>query len=433
MRVLGRLRIVTGLDRVSPPVARQLVDALYAQDARLLYGTASLPLAAVLAYARSGSIWMLAWGAASLPLAAWRLAVGGAYRRRQRVAVGELDGWVHRCLVGAWLTGALWGAAGVVLVTERDPFVQFLLIVCQTAFVAGGAVRNCSVPVIANGQTLLASVPLLLAALATGDPFYGAFSGFVLFNIVTTRTIVRAVHRQTMSVLLASEEKAALARALEDANHRLEELAATDALTLLANRRGFDARLSQEWRRSRRERTPLSLLLLDVDHFKLFNDRYGHQSGDDCLHRVGQGILGAIRRPADTAARYGGEEFAVVLPDTDEFGAAHVAERVRAAVEALAIPHAASALGRVTVSVGAATAWPEAGADPDAAGLVRLADEALYRAKREGRNRVSPRAVPQHRCPGAAEDASQPGRETQVDTPLPTAAVCTTCQTDTGR
>ncbi len=195
-------------------------------------------------------------------------------------------------------------------------------------------------------------------------------------------------------MLRASEEKARLADELAEANRRLEDLAATDALTLLPNRRCFDVRLLQEWRRSGREQTPLSLLLLDVDCFKLFNDHYGHPSGDDCLRRVGQAILRASRqRPGDIAARYGGEEFAVILPNTDELGAAHVGERVRAAIEALAIPHAAYARGCVTASVGAATARPEA-AGTDPSGLIRLADEALYRAKHEGRNRVCA-ALPQ--------------------------------------
>jgi diguanylate cyclase (GGDEF)-like protein len=396
MQLLKRLPIVTGLDRVSPSMAWRLVDALYAEDARLAYGAVLLVLAAVLAYARTGSRWMLVWGALSLPLLLGRIALGRAYRRR--ADRGSPEGWARRCLVGAWLAGALWGAASVVIVVESDPFVQFLLIVCQTAFVAGGAVRNCSVPVVANGQTLLTSVPLLLALLASADPFYRLFAVFVLFHIITTRTIVRAVHEQTMTVLLASEEKIVLADELADKNRQLEELAATDGLTLLLNRRGFDARLAQEWRRSRRDQAPLSLLLLDVDCFKLFNDHYGHQTGDDCLRRVGQGILGASRRPGDTAARYGGEEFAVILPDTDELGARHVAERVRAGVEALAIPHAAYACGCVTASVGAATVWPATGTD-DPAGLIGLADEALYRAKHDGRNRVSP-ALPQN-CPAA--------------------------------
>ncbi len=165
-----RSAVLMGLDRVSPGTAWRLVDALYAHDARLTYGAVLLIMAAAVAYARTGSGWLLVWGALSVPLTWLRLAVGDAYRRR-RAGQGSPDAWARRCLIGAWAAGALWGAASLVLVVERDPFAQFLLIVCQTAFVAGGSVRNCSVPVIANGQTLLCSVPLLLASLATGDVY----------------------------------------------------------------------------------------------------------------------------------------------------------------------------------------------------------------------------------------------------------------------
>lgn len=290
-------------------------------------------------------------------------------------------------MIGAWLTGALWGAVSVVIAVESDPFVQFLLIVCQTAFVAGGTVRNCSVPIVAQGQAMFASAPLVLACLASEDLFYRLFSVFAVFHIVTTRIIIRAVHQQIMAVLLSNEEKTSLADELTEANRQLEEMAVTDPLTLLYNRRGFDVRLLAEWRRSKRTQTPLSLLLLDVDCFKLFNDHYGHQTGDLCLSGVSQGIAAATRRPGDIVARYGGEEFAVILPDTDEFGALHVAEQVRAAVEALAIPHAAYTGGVVTVSIGATTELPEAGTTLE--DLIRQADEALYRSKHQGRNRVS--------------------------------------------
>ena len=176
-------------------------------------------------------------------------------------------------------------------------------------------------------------------------------------------------------------------KALEE---RLVALARTDGLTGLANRRSFDEALAVEWRRAKREGTPLSLLLLDIDRFKLFNDHYGHLAGDACLRDVAEVIAAAVRRPADLVARYGGEEMVVLLPNTHVDGAQAVAEQVRAAVEAAGFAHVANQpLERVTVSVGIATAvpMPEACTAPEA--LVAAADEALYRSKRGGRNRVS--------------------------------------------
>jgi diguanylate cyclase (GGDEF)-like protein/PAS domain S-box-containing protein len=171
---------------------------------------------------------------------------------------------------------------------------------------------------------------------------------------------------------------------------RLEALAKTDELTKLANRRAFDEVLQREWRRTVRTNGQMSLLLLDIDNFKGFNDRYGHQVGDDCLRAVAAAIADTIRRPGDTAARYGGEELAVILPDTDAAGACHMAERLRTAVERLSLPHEGNqGFGCVTVSIGAATALSRVGGSismPE--GLLAASDAALYKAKHHGRNRI---------------------------------------------
>ena len=171
---------------------------------------------------------------------------------------------------------------------------------------------------------------------------------------------------------------------LEEANRRLEALSYTDALTGVSNRRGFDQAIDLEWRRAIRSKQPLSLLLLDVDHFKAFNDSYGHQQGDDCLAAVGAAMAGIPRRAGDRIARYGGEEFVALLPATDEAGAAAIAERMRRAVEGLAIPHRGSAFGTVTASLGYATIQAADTSTP--ATLIAAADAALYEAKRAGRN-----------------------------------------------
>ena len=176
---------------------------------------------------------------------------------------------------------------------------------------------------------------------------------------------------------------------LERLNGELAHIATIDALTGLANRRRFDEVLSAEWRRAAREGKPVSLLLLDVDRFKAFNDEYGHQQGDACLQDVGSAVQGTTRRPGDLAARYGGEELAIILPGTDEVGAAEVGERVRLAVETLKIPHQGnpSCGAVVTISVGCATLRPDGDSDAFAK-LVEKADLRLYEAKRTGRNRV---------------------------------------------
>jgi diguanylate cyclase (GGDEF)-like protein len=179
---------------------------------------------------------------------------------------------------------------------------------------------------------------------------------------------------------------------LEAANRELESLASADGLTGVANRRAFDSGLEREWRRAERARSPLSLLLIDVDFFKPYNDRYGHAAGDDCLRGVAATLAVGARRAGDLVARYGGEEFGVVLTDCSDESARQLAERLRERIAGLALPHDASEVApHVTISVGGATAMPRSGAT--AGDLVRAADEALYEAKRTGRNRVNQRRL----------------------------------------
>lgn len=177
-------------------------------------------------------------------------------------------------------------------------------------------------------------------------------------------------------------------RNLRAQKEQLDFLANHDSLlTMLYNRRGFTELMTREWRDCLRRGEPLTVALLDIDHFKLFNDRYGHQAGDDALLQVAAVLAEAVRRPRDGAARYGGEEFVVFLPETDLHGARFLLEHVRAQVEALAIPHASSPIAAVlTVSIGCISATPTRNACPEA--LIRQADQLLYRAKQQGRNRV---------------------------------------------
>ncbi|MGI4811971.1 MAG: sensor domain-containing diguanylate cyclase [Janthinobacterium lividum] len=178
-------------------------------------------------------------------------------------------------------------------------------------------------------------------------------------------------------------------KTLED---ELERLALTDGLTAVANRRAFDLALKEEWHRTMRAGSQMSLLLLDIDLFKAFNDCYGHQSGDACLRAVAAAIKNALHRAGDSVARYGGEEFAVILPATDGQGAREVAEQIRQAVQGLGLSHAENPAGDfcVTISIGVATAFSRAGGTvtmPE--GLLIAADGALYRAKQNGRNSVA--------------------------------------------
>jgi len=179
---------------------------------------------------------------------------------------------------------------------------------------------------------------------------------------------------------------------LQSAYRAMESLVVVDALTGISNRRRFDEVLANEWRRALREGDKLSLLLIDADHFKRYNDTYGHVRGDSCLKHIAEAALDVVLRPGDLVARYGGEEFAVVLPGTDETGAQAVAEDICQAIRNRRLPHEGNTPGIVTVSVGCATIIPQRGKTSQ--DLIEAADQALYRAKGRGRNRVVVSGVP---------------------------------------
>lgn len=201
----------------------------------------------------------------------------------------------------------------------------------------------------------------------------------------------RAMQRRLRSLESRNHELMQQRLALETANRRLRRLAAIDALTGIANRRHFDRSLEREVRRARREARPLSLIFLDLDEFKRYNDTYGHLRGDDVLRRVAQTLNETFRRGGDFVARYGGEEFAVVLPEVDARRAALYAERLRRRIWRLAIPYGSGANDRLTISGGVATIDAKCNATPEQ--LLRAADKALYRAKCLGRNQIASAAV----------------------------------------
>jgi diguanylate cyclase (GGDEF)-like protein len=188
--------------------------------------------------------------------------------------------------------------------------------------------------------------------------------------------------------LRAMARIANMRKELEDASAHLKRLSLVDGLTQLYNRRHFDEALELEWSRSNRSQAPLSLIICDIDHFKAFNDNYGHVAGDDALVKASKTIIETLKRPSDMPARYGGEEFVVILPDTPTVGAMIVAEQLRTAMNTLTIPHAFSnAANIVTMSFGVSTYYPNQ-TKASYVELVKSADRGLYRAKKNGRNRI---------------------------------------------
>ena len=245
---------------------------------------------------------------------------------------------------------------------------------------------------------IIATSLLLLRAAATalGSPV-GMLSLTTQSSPIQTLSFLGAL----ISLLLLSLGFVLISKDRADTTNRI--LSTRDELTGLANRRHMNKVLADEWTRSRRSEQPLTLVMIDVDQFKLYNDHYGHQAGDVCLWRVAQAIQSGAGRAGDLAARYGGEEFLLILPDTDAAAGRYLAEGVRKSVESLNLPHVYSPTGKITISVGVA-AFSE-GFYENAEGLLRAADEALYQAKNGGRNQVQ-----------IASEPSQPGPLAQNST-----------------
>ncbi|NRR30174.1 diguanylate cyclase [Oxalobacteraceae bacterium] len=233
--------------------------------------------------------------------------------------------------------------------------------------------------------------PEIILPLAITPPFWqtwwfrsGALCLALLLTWLAYRARIRAFTRRARKlealVKVRTEE-------LVRSNQKLKALSATDGLTGLANRRSFDEALAREWARAQRHATPLAVAMIDVDFFKLYNDHYGHQAGDDCLRRLAAVLSASVQRATDLAARYGGEEFVFIAPATTLDDALIIAEHIRSALAALMQEHAKSPLGQVTISIGVAAMVPDA--REQASALLLAADQALYRAKSAGRNRVA--------------------------------------------
>ncbi|MFM0291092.1 GGDEF domain-containing protein [Paraburkholderia megapolitana] len=289
--------------------------------------------------------------------------------------------WVYALTAGVYNYWAAISSIHVVLDVIVD--VPFLLLGIACVIDPGprieadvAAAKRPLAVVIENGSPIFYTLALLaLSILLIRDHYLVGAIGILTALIVYT---IRTTSLQSRLILTQQE--------LRDATDRLEEMVLTDALTHTANRRCFDQTLTLEWSRAARTQLPLGLLLIDIDHFKKLNDRYGHPAGDRCLVAVASALQAALPRSGDLLARYGGEEFAAILPATDENGARIVAEHMLADVRAIRIPNEPSFGDFVTISVGIAV-FRSTGTCT-AHQLVEAADQALYRAKERGRNRI---------------------------------------------
>lgn len=310
-----------------------------------------------------------------------------AYRRRRdNVAIKRWD-LAHRA--ATLLTSATWGLSCFLFVSSTDTFHLLIVVLWMVGLSAASAnAYSVHLPTLLTFFLPLV-VPVAIHLFAIGGRVQTAVAvGLVAYCLVSLRAVV-PINRTMLSSLrlnIALTNEVQQRRKAED---QLREVSRRDCLTGLSNRHHFDESLAAEWRRAQRDARHLSLVLLDIDYFKDFNDTYGHIAGDDCLVTLAHALKNCLKRPGNPAARYGGDELSVLLPNTDSRSASIIAETLRQAVESLAINHGATRVAGqqvVTISAGLATYVPSADAEPP--DLIGHADRALYHAKAAGRNRL---------------------------------------------
>jgi diguanylate cyclase len=238
------------------------------------------------------------------------------------------------------------------------------------------------------GFRALTNYPLVVEAGLSKESFVGPWRHDLLKSGLVLLVLVAGLIGFALLVLTQLRSRMVMESEIRLAHQAVKDMALSDSLTGLGNRRRLDMALHSEIGRAKRQRYPLALIMLDIDYFKRFNDRYGHAAGDDCLRQVAQAINGVLKRPADLAVRYGGEEFTVLLPDTDIKGAGRVAQDILQAIRGLALEHADHPDGIVTASAGVTARFP-ALEDATPAGMIKAADAYLYYAKNNGRNQWS--------------------------------------------
>lgn len=329
------------------------------------------------------------WYAATVVLGGWLWVFGRSFAPTPAYAhvSDSVKAFGRRYLLYSTLLSALWGVSGVILFST-----QVLMQATHVLLLVAALIIAMPMLVLSSVgfylQIAIVLLPVTINLLWSGQSVQQALAvATLLLGILLVMTSRFVMH------LLNDLRKTQL---------QMQEQAHTDSVTQIANRRFFDEIFNKEWRRAMRSGGTLSLMMIDVDHFKRYNDRHGHHAGDQCLQRIAQSMKTVVGRASDVVARHGGEEFAILLPNTELEDAVKLAETLRKHVEELRILHADGALPRiVTVSIGVACCTPSYlgnAAQPDAAAiypatLLNAADRALYRAKRNGRNQVA-----QERC-----------------------------------
>lgn len=373
---------------VSPSVRAEQIRLLYHQGVPIqTLGILTAIISVIMFWKVADHVMLGLWLGVHVVVSLIRLAATVKFTRSNIVEYRALERWGRFYVAGTFISGLIWGSLSLFFNPAWPTAYQVTLIMIYTGIIAGAFNTNSSL-FVAFPVFYLPPTGFLIYMMLR-QPVEGFFVIASLFMIYTVLMYISALkfHNRLAHSLEVRFENERLAEQLAQSNQKLMYLADMDELTGIANRRSMDRCLRSEWNRLFRARKPLSLLFIDLDFFKQYNDTYGHDGGDQCLIQVAKILHNHSQRSNDMAARFGGEEFAVILPETSEEDALKIAETILADLESLQIPHSGSEVAKhVTLSVGVATMIPN---QPDSDDFLRLsADRALYQAKKMGRKQV---------------------------------------------
>ena len=380
------------------PITIESERFVHAEQIRLLYrqttpATIGSPFAgALLIYLFRGVVennYLFGWIFCLILVSVIRLMVSALFFRKELDQITILP-WEKIYISGTVLHGSVWAIAWLFLIFTTDPAYHVYVVIWMIGLSAS-SISAYSVSLV----TLLAFfipviIPGTIALMVVGQSQEVALGlAIILYSAVVLRAVV-PINKLMLDAIRLNFYLKDEIQSRKKVEEQLQQLSLNDSLTGLANRRHMDEYLDTELKRAQRTLNPLSLVMVDIDCFKLFNDIYGHLGGDECLQRIGKIISRAVNRTSDLACRFGGEEFVLILPNTDANSAYLIAEELRKNVQALDIPHSGSeltGLDVVTISLGVATIIPEIDSTPSA--IIQRADEALYKSKHNGRNQVA--------------------------------------------
>jgi diguanylate cyclase (GGDEF)-like protein len=374
-------------DPAKPSVRAEQIRLLFLQNRSVqALGMFTAIITAITLWKVADHILLTAWLITMIIVYSMRLATTLLFFRTP-VSDPMTEAWVRRYILWTFLAGLSWGSLSFLLDPAWPAAYQVVLFVVYTGLIAGAFNANSSVFIAFQAFYVPIVVILMIVMLGMRDEaFYALALLFMIYISLMYISSLRFYNQLTYTLKLRFENEA-MAQELSISNEKLTHLADIDGLTQIYNRRSLDRFLVAEWNRHYRNQQPLSLLFIDIDYFKQYNDTYGHEAGDNCLIQIAKILKHNAKRSSDIAARFGGEEFAMILPETLDTEAFDIAQKIVSCLHELSIFHSASSVSEhVTMSIGISTFIPQ---QPNNSELLLIAgDKALYEAKRCGRNCV---------------------------------------------